>query len=238
MSSKAFALNSESVMNQCRLPVWALLLTFFVLGPSVRADDESKTELPLLFEENFQKGAERWQPTDPAAWKVVSTNTGHAYNQFKNSKYKPPHRSPLNIALVKDLTVTDFVLQAKVQSTGKDGPHRDMCLFFGHQDPAHFYYVHIAKAADDHANQIFIVNGADRKKISKTSTTGTPWDDKWHDVKIARRSESGSISIYFDDMKNPVMTAQDRTFTWGRVGIGSFDDSGNWSDIKVWGKKK
>ena len=120
--------------------------------------------MPLVFQEDFAKEAERWEPTDPKAWKVVKTDKGNVYNQFKNSAYKPPHRSPLNIALVKDLTVTDFVLQAKVQSTGKDGPHRDMCLFFGYQDPAHFYYVHIAKKADDHANQIFIVNEAPRSQ--------------------------------------------------------------------------
>ena len=130
------------------------------------------------------------------------------------------------------------MLEAKLQSTAADVPHRDMCLFFGYQDPAHLYYVHMAKAVDDHANQIFIVNGADRVKISKTTTKGTPWDDNWHNVKIVRKVEPGLIEIYFDDMKTPVMTAQDKTFTWGRVGIGSFDDTGNWSEVKVWGKKK
>src|SRR5262245_18106710 len=86
-------------------------------------------ELPLVFEEDFEKGADRWEPTDKSAWKVVKTDKGHVYNQFKNSSYKPPHRSPLNMSLVKDLTVTDFVLEARVHSTGKDGAHRDMCLF-------------------------------------------------------------------------------------------------------------
>jgi hypothetical protein len=110
-----------------------------------------------------------------------------------------------------------------------------MCLFFGYQDPAHFYYVHIAKKADDHANQIFIVDGAPRKKISTKSTEGTPWDDGWHHVKIIRSASDGRIEVYFDDLKTPIMTATDKTFTWGRVGIGSFDDSGNWTDIKLRG---
>lgn len=218
-----------------RLPTWTFLLAMF---PVLTVHADAEPRLPLIFQEDFAKGADRWEPTDPKAWKVVKSDRGHVFNQFKNSAYKPPHRSPFNMALVKDLTVTDFVLEAKVNSTGKDGPHRDMCLFFGHQDPAYFYYVHIAKAADDHANQIFIVNGSDRKKISATSTKGTPWDDKWHTVKVVRNVEAGDIAIFFDDMKTPIMTAQDKTFTWGRVGIGSFDDSGNWSDIKVWGKKK
>ena len=45
----------------------------------------------------------------------------------------------------------------------------------------------------------------------------------------------GKIEIYFDDMKAPIMTATDKTFTWGQVGIGSFDDSGNWKDISLRG---
>lgn len=194
-------------------------------------------KLPLLFEDDFEKGADRWQPTDPAAWKIVKTDKGQQYNQFQLSKYKTPFRSPFNISLVKQLKVADFVMEAKVLSTGKDGDHRDMCLFFGYQDPAHFYYVHMAKKTDDRANQIFIVNGADRVKISTKTSKGTPWDDQWHKVKIVRQVEKGNIEIFWDDMNTPIMTAKDKTFAWGQVGVGSFDDSGHWDDIKVYGKR-
>src|SRR5262249_10372579 len=95
----------------------------------------------LLFEDDFERGADHWQPTDPAAWKIIRTGQGQHYSQFQMSKYKPPFRSPFNIALIKGLKVTDLVLQAKVLSTGKEDPLRDMCLFFGYQDPVHFYYV-------------------------------------------------------------------------------------------------
>lgn len=195
----------------------------------------SGEKLPLLFKDDFAKGADQWQPTDAAAWKVVKSDTGHYYSQFQQSKYKPPFRSPLNISLVKDIKVTDFVFEARVLSTAKDGDHRDMCLFFGYQDASHFYYVHMAKKTDDRANQIFIVDGADRKKISTKTTAGTPWDDKWHNVKLVHKASKGDIAVYFDDMKTPIMTATDKTFAWGQVGIGSFDDSGHWSDVKLHG---
>lgn len=212
-----------------------LFVAVFVCAPFALAGEKGK--LPLLLEEDFEKGADRWQPTDPAAWRIVKTDKGQQYNQFQLSKYKTVHRSPFNISLVKDLKVTDFVLEARVLSTGKDGAHRDMCLFFGYQDPAHFYYVHMAKQTDDRANQIFIVNGADRVKISTKTTKGTPWDDQWHNVKIVRRVQEGAIEIYWDDMKTPIMTATDKTFTWGQVGVGSFDDSGHWDDVKVFGNR-
>lgn len=194
-------------------------------------------ELPLLVQEDFKKGADRWEPTDAAAWKVIDIKEGKAYSQFQQSKYKPTHRSPFNYSLLKDVSVGDFILEAKVQSTARDYPHRDVCLIFGHQDPSHFYYVHLGQKADDHANQIFIVNDAPRTKISTKTTEGTKWDDGWHDVKIVRRVGAGTIEVFFDDMKTPVMTAKDKTFAWGRIGLGTFDDTVNWTDVRLRGVK-
>jgi hypothetical protein len=200
------------------------------------ADDVAK-DPPLLFSDDFKKGSDRWEPTDSNAWKVVETKRGKVYSQFRQSKYNPPHRSPLDFSLIKDLNVADAILEARVQSSVKDYPHRDVCLFFGYQDSAHFYYVHLGKKTDDHANKIFRVNGEPRKKISTKTTDGTNWDDDWHHVKFGRHAGDGKIEVYFDDMKKPVMTAKDKTFTCGRVGIGSFDDTANWADVKVYGTK-
>ena len=161
------------------------------------------------------------------------------YSQFKKEHtYEPPFRSPFHISLVKGVRVADFVLDVDVHSTHEDYGHRDTCLFFGYQDPAHFYYVHLGKKTDDHANQIFIVNGAARTKISTKTTPGTDWDDQWHHVRIERQVEDGSIRIYFDDMTNPIMTAQDKSFLWGQVGLGSFDDTSDWDNLRLRGERK
>ena len=53
---------------------------------------------------------------------------------------------------------------------------------------------------------------------------------------MVRTLATGAIEIYWDDMKTPIMTATDKTFTWGQVGLGSFDDTGRWDDVKVFGK--
>jgi hypothetical protein len=214
------------------MPRWTIVVLAVVLVGAGETDRP-----PLLFEDDFTKGAERWKPTDAKAWKVIDTKEGKAYSQFAQSKYKPKVRSPLNYSLIRDLTVGDFVLEAKVQSTARDYPHRDMCLFFGWQGPEKFYYAHLAKRTDDRANQVFVVNGKDRVKISKKTTPGTNWTNGWHHVKLVRRVKDGTIEVYFDDMKKPVMTAVDRTFTWGQVGVGSFDDTGNWREVKVYGVK-
>ncbi len=194
--------------------------------------------LPLVYEDDFEDGAKHWQPTDEEAWKVKKTDAGQVYSQFKKrSSYDPPHRSPYNISLLKDINVGDFDLTVKVLSTHPDYGHRDACLFFGYQDPAHFYYVHLGKKTDDHANQIFIVNAADRTKISTKTTPGTDWDDEWHTVRIVRRVEDGTIKVFFDNMDEPIMEAKNDAFKWGRVGLGSFDDTTDWDNFQLRGVK-
>lgn len=200
-------------------------------------------ELPLLLKEDFEQGFSRWQTTDPKGaepvWKIIEAGPAgnHALRCTGISEYVPKYRSPFSIALLKDIKVTDFELTARVQETHIDaGPHRDLCVFWGYQDPTHFYYVHLGAKPDPHACQIFIVNNAPRKMITVDQAKDTPWDEGWHDVKVVRRVADGAMEVYFNDMKKPYMTARDKTFTWGQIGIGTFDDHGNFDDLLLRGK--
>lgn len=230
-------------------PIYRVTFTFacgfaVFLAAATAFCDEPPRELhglPLLLDESFTDGADRWEPTDPECWRIEDAGGEHGmvFSQYKkNGAYQPPHRSPFNIALLKDVSAGDLVLTARVKSTIADYGHRDACLVFGHQDAAHFYYVHFGKQADDHANQVFIVADSPRTKISTTSTDGTPWDDEWHLVKLIRRVKEGSIEVYFDDMDKPVMTAKNDEFQHGRIGIGTFDDTNQWDDVRLYAKKE
>lgn len=194
----------------------------------------SAAESSLVFHDDFESGVDAWEMTDPSAWSIIEdADRGHVLALEGASDYQPPHRSPHNIALVKDLEVKSFELTVDLKQTGREYGHRDLCLFFGHQDPGHFYYVHLASKADDHAHSIFIVNGAARTSIAESRTDGTQWDDSYHRVRIRRNVASGAIEVYFDDMTAPIMKATDTTFGAGRVGVGSFDDVGRFDDFKV-----
>ena len=194
--------------------------------------------LPLVFTEDFEKGCERWTTTDAKAWRIDEADGNHVYSLHQSSDYKPPVRSPLSISLVSDVVVGDFVLEAKMKQTGKEYGHRDLCIFFGHNDPSHFYYVHIATKADPHANSIFLVNDEPRVSIAKERTDGTDWGQGWHNVRVVRKTDTGLIQVFFDDMEKPIMVAEDKTFVTGKVGFGSFDDVGQIDDVRLWGKKE
>jgi len=204
---------------------------------SGRSGQAAEPVLPLVFEESFAEGASRWQPTDATAWTLSRDGDRAVWGlNRRKSDYQPPVRSPHNIALVRDLELTDLVITFDVKSTRDTGNHRDCCVFFNHRDPAHFYYVHLGARPDPHSGQIMIVDGAPRRALTE-NTKRVPWDDGWHRVKVERNTASGRIAVYFDDMDNPLMETTDRTFTSGRIGIGSFDDMNDFANIKVSGKR-
>jgi hypothetical protein len=214
----------------------ALLLTGCSLAhPDVPA---RKMGMPLLVVEDFDADTEQdWQATDPGAWAFKKDGERTVYAIVRQSEYEPPHRSPYNLSVMEDVYVSDFVLDVWLRSTNKQYAHRDMCIFFGHQDPAEFYYVHFGARSDNSSNTIHIVNDAPRTPIVKTRNDGTKWREDYHHVRVVRDVEAGTITAYFDDMENPAMTAEDKTFKCGRVGVGSFDDTGQVDRLILWGKK-
>ena len=199
--------------------------------------------LPVLFRDDFESGMKHWLASDAGmkeeVWSVESAAANRAKSYLRvsgPSKYQPPHRSPHSVLLLKDVVVSDFELDVRVQNTNVNaGNHRDLCFFWGYQDPAHFYYAHLGAKPDPHSSQIFIVNGAARKMITANESPGIPWSDDWHDVRVRFQSESGLMQVYFDDMQSPVFVARDTTFSWGRVGLGTFDDNGNFDDFELRG---
>jgi hypothetical protein len=173
--------------------------------------------------------------TDPGAWRHSATNGVTTLELVRQSKYAPPVRSPVNIALLSGRAFGDFTLDVDLIQTGKEYGHRDMCLFFGLQNPTNFYYVHLATKADNHAHNIFVVTNAPRVKIARETTAGVNWGlNVWHKVRLERRLADGSIKVYFDDLAKPVMVAEDKTFGLGAIGFGSFDDTGMVDNIRLW----
>ena len=194
------------------------------------------SQWPVVYQTDFRHHHEDWKFLDDG-WEFRSAeNQNWLSLHRKPSDYSPPFRSPLHIALLDHKQVSNFQLDVRALSTHEDYPHRDVVIVFGYQSPSQFYYVHLGKLGDEHCNQIFIVNKSDRRKISLTTSQGTDWDDQWHTVRIERNTDSGQIDVYFDNLQAPVMTAKDKTFLNGQIGLGSFDDTADFSSVTLRGE--
>ncbi len=214
-----------------------MLLTCVMAMPAASwGEDRPATDLPLVFQETFEQGRQRWETSDEKSWTYREVEGNHVFGiKRRKSDYEPKVRSPRHIALIKDVRASDLVITFRVRSTKDTGNHRDCCVFFNYQDPENYYYVHLGAKPDPHSGQIMIVKGEPRLAITKNEKK-TRWNDDWHQVKLVRNAATGTIEVYFDDMETPHMTAVDATFGEGRIGIGSFDDMNDFDDIKVYGR--
>lgn len=217
--------------------ILCLLATLYAQS-SLHAQSTIPEGYQLVYFQDFEspQSIRDFEMSDEKAWKISSGKTGNSLELFGKSDYKARVRSPFNIAVIKNLIVGDFVLEADLSQTGKEYGHRDLCLFFGITNSTNFYYVHIATKADNNANNIFLVNDEPRTNIAIKTTKGTNWGEtnSIHKVRLERDVESGIIKVFFDDMFNPIMEANDTHFKEGRIGIGSFDDTGKFDNIKIW----
>jgi hypothetical protein len=213
-----------------------------LLSPAIGcAAEKTDARGKLVYQQDFSKADSLgdFAFASPDHWKRVKIGDRWALeheNAAKAKTYEPPYRSPYNIALIDGLKVGSFTLEYEAQQTSKEYGHRDSCVFFNFKDLSHFYYTHIATKSDPNAHQIMIVKDAPRKPITKKGTDGFDWGpvDKWHHIKVVRDVESGLIAIYVDNMDEPIMTTNDKTYTMGFVGFGSFDDTGRVTNIKLW----
>ena len=177
-----------------------------------------------------------FEKTDSAAWKFSTHGNGSgAMELFGASDYRSRVRAPHNIALLKGHEFGDFIMELDMQQTGKEYGHRDMCLFFAAKDTTNFYYVHMATVADPNAHNVFLVNDEPRRNIAKKTTNGVEWGTEvWRHVRLERTVADGKIRVFYEDMDTPIMEAEDQHFNFGRIGVGSFDDTGKVDNIRIW----
>ncbi len=175
-----------------------------------------------------------WKFGDSAAWTWSQEKGTAVLTLHQQQAFKPTVRSPFNLAWFTTTELKSFTLTVEARLTKFDAGNNDLCIAFGRQDDTRFYYAHLGEKADGVHHQLHLVDHADRRAITATRTAGTPWKpDIWHRLKVVHDAVAGKISVYFDDMTTSVLTAEDKTLTHGWIGLGSFDDLGQFRNLEI-----
>ncbi|MFB9834398.1 PQQ-dependent sugar dehydrogenase [Actinoallomurus acaciae] len=186
-------------------------------------------------------GAKNWAPVTPSKWRF----DGNQVILAEPGTERPGPRRPYEYAvLTKGPKFGTERIDADVRiDTPTDVTNRDVIIVFGFQSDTQFYYAHLSQDNSIYPhNGIFLVDNADRQRLEDqwdpVRSRGAPpsiSDLKWHHVTVIRHLDTGEIAVYLDHAKDPRMTAVDTTLGAGRVGFGSFDNTGRVRDLKVTG---
>jgi hypothetical protein len=150
-----------------------------------------------------------------------------------------PIRKPSALAILKSKPFKKIIMEAELKSTApEDVIRRDLDIIVGYESPTCFFYIHLSGVNDDVHNGIFLVDNSDRRRID--SGQGKPQlnDFNWHSVRVEWNGIDGTIMVYVDNSETPVLEAIDKTIRYGKAGVGSFDDTGEFRNISITGVLK
>jgi len=202
------------------------LLAVLLVWAGALAEPRGKT-----FQDDFSSGKlDHWLLPYPEDWEILSEVPMHYLHMKRNREPGVPRR-PLQYALLKGVNMGSFELTTRVRREG-----RSMLIVFNYVDTLHFYYTHLSQdrgAEQAVHNGIFMVNGAPRVRVAGLEAPPALPDRNWHQVRVLRDVSSGAVKVFVDENKDPIFTWTDTTFRCGQLGLGSFDETGDFADVKL-----
>jgi hypothetical protein len=185
----------------------------------------------INFYDDFTSGKlDAWQFPFPEDWVVKQEGPLYFLHMLRNREPLVPRR-PQQFARIKDINVGSFTLETRLRRQDSS-----LLIAFSYIDTLHFYYTHLSVdtgAKVDVHNGIFIVNRAPRRRIAGLEAAPALPDKNWHKVRVERDVDSGSIKVFVDDESQPRFSVIDTTFKCGQVGLGSFDETGDFADVTL-----
>lgn len=144
----------------------------------------------------------------------------------------PGPRRPIQFALAQTPDLGDVTVDADVMPLG-----RSLLFVFAYRDAAHFDYAHLSidtATAQPHHNGIFHVYDGERVRIS--AAAGPPAfsaSKRWYHVQLTRDAKTGKVQVNVDGQPIPALTAVDVSLAEGKVGIGSFDETAQFKNVRI-----
>jgi len=173
-----------------------------------------------------------WTVPTASDWKVEQADGGPVLRLTQGREPVKGPRRPFQFALA-DVQVSGRVtVEADVMPLGGS-----LLIVFAYQDPAHFNYAHLSVdtgAKKSMHNGIFHVYGGERVRISsERGPAAFSASGRWHHVKLVQDPAFGTVSVTVDGQALPALQAVDLSLGPGKVGIGSFDETGAFKNVRI-----
>jgi|SRR5579872_1012945 len=174
----------------------------------------------------------QWTVPVTSDWNVDREAQSEVLRLVQHRGPLPGPRRPIQFALADPGSYSTLTLQADVKPLGGS-----LMIPFAYQDPAHYDYAHLSidpGSKQPVHNGIFHVYGGERVRISSeqgpAAFTAT---GHWHHVKLIHHSATGAVEVTVDGRELPALRAVDLSLGSGKVGLGSFDETGEFKNVKI-----
>ena len=176
-----------------------------------------------------------WDVPHAADWKVETVDGHEVLRQVTNPIPKNPSpRRPVHHAIARTKAFKKVTIECEMQRVGKS-----MIVLYAWADEGHYNYVHLSSDSAEKQivhNGVFHVYGGDRVRISKAIGPGTLPTEEWIKVKIVHDGRTGRVYAEVDGKRNASLDAVDVSVTEGRVGLGSFFETGAFRNVRIMGE--
>jgi hypothetical protein len=143
-------------------------------------------------------------------------------------------RRPQKFALAETDPFRRVTVEAEVRRN-----QGSLIIVYAWQDAAHFNYAHLS--VDTAAKQVvhngmFHIFGGERVRISSLDGPASLPTREWTPVKLVFDGDSGRCYVEINGKSNPNLEAYDLSLRHGRVGFGSFDETGDFRKVRITGE--
>jgi hypothetical protein len=143
-------------------------------------------------------------------------------------------RFPVQYALLSDKSYEQVTIECEVKREGGS-----VILVYAWRDATHFNYAHLSVDSPEKQivhNGIFHVYGGERVRISKGTGAGSLPTREWTKVKLDYDAKTGRVDVLVDGKAYPSLVGVDLSLGAGKVGMGSFFETGEFRNVKITGK--
>ena len=183
--------------------------------------------------ETIEVFGQRWTVQQKSDWSVED-----GVLKLLVSAEPPPGkpRRPQKFALAETGPFRRVTVEAEVRRNGTS-----LIIVYAWQDESHYNYAHIssdtAAAASMH-NGMFHIFGGERVRISPLDGPGSLPAREWIPVKLVFDGDAGRCYVEVNGKRNPSLEAVDLSLRFGRVGLGSFDETGDFRRVRISGEPR
>jgi hypothetical protein len=212
-------------MALCKDPRGALLIVLFATTTLALAGDSLN-----IF-------GYTWSVPNAADWKIENERDTPVLRLLVGREPLPGPRRPFQFAIASTPAFQTVQVEADLRPT-----KRSLMIVFAYHDPAHFDYAHLstdtAQKQPVH-NGVFHVYGGERVRISgDIGPAAFPAANQWYRVTLNYDGKSGEINVMVDGHAVPALHAFDVSLGAGQVGIGSFDETGDFRNVRIAGRDR